>query len=113
MLLFWRVQFIYFVEYHSVWFDAPSQIQDVYPSIYLWRGWQAGGGGRKYKANDKRSCALVYFFNDAANLTVADAKLDMCSTHQSSPLLNCYFSFYNFLANFGESLPFFVGFALR
>lgn len=55
----------------------------------------------------------MYFFNDAINLTVGDAKWDRCGTHQSSPLLNCYFSFYNFLANFGESLPFFVGFALR
>lgn len=85
-------------------------------SIYLsLAGWGAGGGGggKKYKANDKWDCVLVYFFNDAVNLTVGDAKWDRCGTHQSSPLLNCYFSFYNFLANFGESLPFFVGFALR
>ena len=66
---------------------------------------------KKYKANDKWDCVLVNFFNDAVNLTVGDAKWDRCGTHQSSPLLNCCFSFYNFLANFGESLPFFVGFA--
>lgn len=81
--------------------------------VFIFGGGWGAGGGKKYKANDKWYCFLVYFFNDAANLTVGDAKLDRCGTHQSSPLLNCYFSFYNFLANFGESLLFFVGFALR